>query len=267
MLELQPIEKLKKDIKLAAVLMDSKEARYLVDSYYQMQDNRIRSSGQIRSMDEEPNQLLSWLDQQNIGLENSIKSALLSYAKSHEVGDWLLGIYGVGPVLAAGFLAHIDIEKANTAAKIWRFAGLDPTIEWKKGEKRPWNAKLKTLCWKFGQSIMKLHNNDKCFYGKLYEEKKADLIKRNEIFEYKDYALGKATKVSKSTEAYKAYKEGKLPPGQIDARARRYAVKIFLAHLQQVWWETHFKKPCALPYAIAHLNHADFIAPPGYTPL
>lgn len=48
---LDPIKKLTKDIKQASITLSKDEARFLVDSYYQMQDNRIRSSGQIRSMD------------------------------------------------------------------------------------------------------------------------------------------------------------------------------------------------------------------------
>jgi hypothetical protein len=43
-------------------------------------------------------------------------------------------------------LARIDIVKAPTAGHIWRYAGLDPTVRWNKGEKRPWNAGLKVLC-------------------------------------------------------------------------------------------------------------------------
>jgi hypothetical protein len=37
--------------------------------------------------------------------------------------------------LAAGLLAHIDITKAPTAGSIWRYAGLDPSIEWLGREK------------------------------------------------------------------------------------------------------------------------------------
>jgi hypothetical protein len=39
-------------------------------------------------------------------------------------------IKGIGPVIAAGLLANIDITKAPTAGHIWRFAGLDPSSKW-----------------------------------------------------------------------------------------------------------------------------------------
>lgn len=50
--ELEPIQRLTKDIKQASYVLSDDEARFLVDSYYTMQDNRIRSAAQIRSMNE-----------------------------------------------------------------------------------------------------------------------------------------------------------------------------------------------------------------------
>jgi hypothetical protein len=68
--------------------------------------------------------------------------------------------------------------------------------------------------------------------------------------------------VGKSTEAFKHYSAGRLPPGQIDARARRYAVKLFLSHLHEVWYKAHFGKAPPLPYPIAILGHAHIKPPP-----
>lgn len=173
-IELNPIDKLKKDIKEAAKVLSDDEARFLVDSYYQMQDNRIRSDGQIRSMDKsgEPNQVLGWLSDQNTTLENNIKSALDKYTDSKPIGVWMKSICGIGAVISAGFLAHIDITRAPTAGHIWSYAGLNPDMEWKKGEKRPFNATLKTLCWKLGESFVKVSNNGKDIYGKMYQNRK-----------------------------------------------------------------------------------------------
>ncbi len=69
-------------------------------------------------------------------------------------------------------------------------------------------------------------------------------------------------KIGKTTEAYKSLIEGKLPPGQIDARSRRYAVKLFLSHLQLVWYEKHYGEKPPLPYPIAILGHAHMINSP-----
>lgn len=262
-MELEPIIKLSKDLKEASLKLSDDEARFLVDAYYQMQDNRIRSDNQIRSMSEsgEPNEVLGWLSDNSSGLENQIKIALGRYVDSHIMGDWLKSVKGIGDVLSAGLLAHIDISKAQTAGAIWRYAGLDPTLKWEKGQKRPWNASLKTLCWKIGESFVKVSGKDDAVYGRLYAQKKEQLLAENEAGKFKEVAEEKASKVGKSTDAFKAYSKGKLPPAHIHSRAKRYAVKMFLSHLHQIWFERHFGVPAPKPFAIAILGHAHEIKP------
>jgi len=59
------------------------------------------------------------------------------FVEKFRVGNWLKGIYGIGPILAGGLMSFIDIRIAKTASHIYRFAGLDPSIKWlgKKGAK------------------------------------------------------------------------------------------------------------------------------------
>ena len=153
----EAIRKLTKDERIASMTLGKDEARFLVDAYYQLQDNRIRSDGQVRSMskDGEPHAVLQWLADMNRTLEESIKSALDSYSMATPVGQWARSQVGIGPVIAAGLLAHLDITKANTAGAFWSYAGMDPRSTWEKGQKRPWNAQLKVLCWKLGESFVK----------------------------------------------------------------------------------------------------------------
>lgn len=265
---MENLEKLKRDIKASAATLGEQEARYLVDLYYQMQDFRIQASNQARVLTEtdekESHETISFLAENYRKMENNIKSCLETYAKSKPIGQWLLSICGIGPVIAAGLMAHIDIKKCETAGAIWKFAGLDPTSEWKKGEKRPWNAKLRTLSWKIGQSFMKVSGNDKDFYGHLYKERKALEQSNNEEGLYAEQAKAKLEKfkIGKTTEAYKWYSKGMLPPGHIDARARRYAVKIFLSHLFDTWYRMDRGCEPPKPFAIAILNHAHEIKPP-----
>ena len=250
------VQRLTRDLANAAVTLTDDEARFLVDAYYMMQEDRIRSAHQVRSLGEsqEPNSVLAWLFQQSETLENQIRRALDKYSASNDLGEWARSVVGIGPVIAAGLLAHIDIEKAPTVGHIWRFAGLDPTSKWEKGQKRPHNGRLKTLCWKIGESFVKLKGNEDDVYGNIYEQRKAYEIARNDAGMYAEQAA--AVLKSRPGHAQKAvYAEGKLPPGHIHARAKRYAVKLFLAH----YWEMGRKLaglPVVLPYPIAHLGHA-----------
>lgn len=271
---LEPIRRTSKDMFKAMTDMPigDEEARYLVDMYYQMQKERVGMNNRVKGLNrdakknetkEEPHTALDFfLDQFRISEEN-VKKVLGSYAGAHEMSWFFDQTLGIGPVIAAGLCAHIDIEKAPTAGAIWKFAGLDPSTQWAKGKKRPFNAQLKVLCWKLGDSFVKVSGREDAFYGKVYKERKALEVERNEAGLFADQAKAKLEKfnIGKTTDAYKAYSAGKLPAAHLDARARRYAVKLFLSHLQQRWRE-HRGLLVVAPWAIAQGGHAHVIEPP-----
>lgn len=269
-IELEALNKLKRDIKNAGTTLSKEEARYLVDLYYQMQEYRKASDNQVRQLqkedNKEPHETLAFFANNFRTLERNIKSVLQVYAESKPIGQWMLSICGIGPVISAGLMANIDITKVQTAGQIQAFAGLDPTHEWHKGEKRPYNARLKTLCWKIGQCFIKVQNNEEDVYGKIFAIRKAYEIERNEKGELADQAKAKLERfnIKKTTDAYKWYSQGKLPPAHINQRASRYAVKIFLSHLFSVWYEMEHKEKPPKPYAIAILNHAHEIPIPNW---
>ena len=200
---------LTKDMRAALRLKSADEARFLVDTYYMMQRQRIRASHQARACatDQEPAAVLTWLMVQSTVLENFIKSILDQYTKTHPIGPWLRGITGIGPVIAAGLVANIKIEKAPTVGHIWSYAGLNPTVTWGKGESCPWNRSLKTLCWKLGESFVKHQNNDKDMYGRYYLKRRKIEERKNAAGEFADLAAATlaAKNISKKTDAYKWY--------------------------------------------------------------
>ena len=267
MIELSPITRLSRDMKEAAATLSPNQARYLVDAYYQMQEYRKSARNQKRALveSEEPNAVISWLGDQNESLEGQIKRALDRWSEASPIGVWAKSITGIGPVISAGLLAHIDIQKAPTAGHIWRFAGLDPTLQWEKGQKRPWNASLKTLCWKIGESFVKFSNHPGDVYGKVYQQRKELETERNEALQFADQAKAKLEKfnIGKTTDAYAAYSVGKLPPAHVHSRAKRYAVKLFLAHYHHVAFKLTFGTEPPKPYILEH-GHAHFIAPPNF---
>lgn len=262
---LEPVQRLSRDLVIAARTLTPDEARFLVDTYYQMQGNRIRSHNQVVALSKggEPHEVLKWFEDQDGTLERQIARALDQFSGASRLGEWARGNVGIGPVLAAGLLAHIDLEKAPTVGHIWRFAGLDPTVSWEKGQKRPWNADLKTLCWKIGESFVKVSGNPEAFYGKVYAERKVLEQRRNAEGLFAEQAAAALVKkrYGKETLALKAYSDGRLPDAHVHARAKRYAVKLFLAHYHARGFEFAGKVP-PLPYPIAHLGHVHVIAAP-----
>lgn len=236
------------------------EARYLVDAYYTVQDYRKTAANQLRAATpehEQPSEVLSGFLAEYERLEHAMQKELERFAKSEPVGRWMMSITGIGPVISAGLLAHIEIEKAQAAGNIWSFAGLNPTATWSKGEKRPWNARLKTLCWLIGESFVKFSNHPKDMYGRVYVERKEYESERNDRGDNGELAaqILAQKRIGKETEAYKSLSQGKLPPGQIHARAKRYAVKRFLSHVFEVMYRDRYGKDPPAPYAIAHLEH------------
>lgn len=242
------------------------EARFLVDTYYEIQTMRIRSGNRLRALREDgkPVALMEHFLELFQKQENIVKRILHRWAKSQPLGQWCLKVMGLGPVITAGLMAHIDISRAPKVSNIWSFAGLNPNMVWEKGQKRPFNAALKLLAWKLGQSFLKQCNNEKSLYGKIYKDRKAQEVAKNEAGEFAEQAKSvlERRNIGRTTDAYKAYSEGKLPPAHLDARARRYAVKIFLSHYWEAAWRlSNPGKTPPEPWAIAHGGHVDYIEP------
>ena len=255
-----------RDVRSLAAEMDQNSTRKLVDAYYTIQENRMAFSAQARELQSQgsPSELVEFLSYNLQLMEKSLKFPLESFADSTVAGKWALSQYGIGPVLAAGLCAHIDITKAPTAGSVWRYAGLDPTQKWEKGQKRPFNAELKTLWWKIGQSFMKFSGKEQCFYGQLYKQDKARRISKNEAGDYADFAKEILdTKNFKVNQTRAKLETGILSDAQIDAQARRFAVKIFLSHYHAVAFQAHYGEPAPRPYIIAHGDHVHEIAIPG----
>jgi hypothetical protein len=261
---LAPLQKLRRDIK-QGLLLTEQEARFLVDAYYASQDYRIQAKNQVRAAEKDgkPHEVITWHFQQMRLHENEIRRVLDAFTDNHPsgMGVWAKNIIGIGPVLSAGLIAHIDIAQAPTVGHIWAFAGLDPTTEWKSKEKRPWNAKLKTLCWKIGESFVKQSGNPGSQYGKLYRQRKDQEEERNLAGAFADQAarMLETKNFRDDTYAKLYYEAGYLPPAHVHARAKRYAVKLFLAHFWEEWYRRHNGKEPPLPYPIAHLGHAHII--------
>lgn len=264
-----PLARAQRDIKAAAATMTTDEVRFLVQLYYQAQEYRLTSQARIRRgvETEEPHAMLAWTFGAFETVEAEVKKALDVYTQKEStgVGLWLRSVTGIGPVIAAGLLAYKNPAADETVGRLWRFAGLDPTVAWDRGEKRPWNAHLKVLAFHAGESFVKMQGRKTDFYGQLYAQRKQYEIRNNEAGRLAEQAAEvlKAKRIGKETVAYASYSVGQLPAGHIHARARRWTVKLFFSHYHAVsYYLAHDRLP-PRPYVITHLGHIDEISPPN----
>ena len=277
--DMASVERLARDVRAAAETLSDREARFLVDAYYAFQEDRLRAAGRIRAMTDdnpgEPHAVIQWLEGQSTTLEHQIKGALDKYSAAHPIGRWMRSYKGVGPVISAGYLANIQMERTDketgqiirttTAGKIWMYCGLVPGKDKrKKGEKLQFNPSLKRLSWLLGGSFVKVSGDPNAFYAQVYKKRKAYEVAKNLAGDYADQAaLSLSTKKFRDdTKAKAAYEKGVLPDARIDLRAQRYAVKLFLSHLHETWYRHAFGEAPPAPYIMAHGGHADYIPVP-----
>ena len=314
------------DVKEAVENLTLDSIRFMVSMYYRYQKSRIAFNQQKNALSdaEKSNLCVTSFSNLTMSCERFIQTVMAHFCEVHPVTKWCISNRGVGPVLAAGLLAHIRIkdEKDNiiapTVGHIWSFAGWDPTRKWISSAeaqtaikrqgfnpsstklidnesiekivedlggdrrmlfgldlsediktkdfyntvvKRPHNAEFKKLCFKLGESFMHVSGHEDRNYGTIYKERKAYESAKNENKDYAEQAEAGAKRVGAGTEAIKWYKKGMLPPGHIHARAKRYAVKIFLAHLHEVMYRYYTGEAPPKPYPIVHLGHAHEIRP------
>ena len=224
-----------------------------------MQDLRIAHANKGRT--EPPSELVEWLDFWMKAGESVIHSKLRQWVEGDDSlpeAKWAYDQVGIGPVIASGLSAHIDLVKASTISSIWKFAGLAPGFDRKqKGVALPYNARLKTLCWKIGESFVKVSGKEGATYGQLYVQFKAEEIARNEGGLYAGAAkreLERKKFRAEDSVTKKRLLAGMLSDAHLHARAKRRTVKIFLSHY---WVEGRKGKglPVTDPYSIQILGH------------
>lgn len=161
--------------------------------------------------------------------------------------------------------------RPKTASAFYRFAGLDPEISWESGQIRPWSEFAKTLCYKLGESWIKTQNNDSDFYGHLFAQRKEYENAKNLSGDYEELASERALAVGKGTLAYKYYSDNKLPPAHINARSRRWAVKMFLSHFHDTCYRDYYGEAPPVPFVFSKAykgieTHTHYIPPPEFNP-
>ena len=329
-------ERLSKSLKQEIINIQNPDRdmiKMLVSTYYEQQKARIALRNRMRAIESGEKKgnmnICNWLLKGHAVMEAGCKQTLELILRNSEVGQWLLQITGIGPVIAAGCLAHFNIEGRQYASQFVSYAGLndnntpfigrigaekamkqvmaqfpeeveageftddmaieftriigrrfeyvrehgfdEATGKWNKAQmiasaaKIPYNAALKMLMWKIGQSFFMNCHNPKSLYGAIYVDRKIYETEKNNRLEYKEQAEKALSTKSygKDTIAYGEYSQGRLPKQHIDMRARRYAVTKFVCHLFEEMFRVHNNKPAPIYYILAQdpTRHQDVLPP------
>jgi len=192
--------------------------RLLVSTFEDLQKDRIRLEGRIRSLGTQMKE--TYFEE----LARDVRSLEKSVAKEIAVeleGDPIYSMYlsrirGVGPVLAGYLIAYLCrprvvkvwrksrsvvelpkyakaleekkdyvlvelppvCEVAGNPSKLHKYAGLAPGSKLSRGEKVGYNPKVKTLMWKLLMQFLKTGAKTRCKYAELFNQVKAEYAQR-----------------------------------------------------------------------------------------
>jgi len=165
-------------------------------------------------------------------LEDEVDNDIKDIAKEYPIIELATEVKGVGVMLAAKVVAMVDIQRAETVSALWKYAGYGVTNGERdkptKGEKLPYNKRLKTTCYLIGSSFLKSNSP----YRRIYDEAK----------EYYELNRPDWTKARRHN------------------AAMRKMIKVWLSHLWEVW-----RKIEGLPtreiYVKEKLGHTHILRP------
>lgn len=129
-----------KKVTLDIGIPDKSIVRYLVDSYYQVQELRKASENQQRSTiqkkDGEGYDLPLFILTGIKNIEGQIKKIIDVITDKIPICWYMKQIKGVGPMISAYLYAYLNIEKATSAGSFWTYCGLnDNNTPWLGKEK------------------------------------------------------------------------------------------------------------------------------------
>lgn len=248
-----------------------------VRQYQAFQKMRVSLSNQIKAMTrqeliskEQEDEFVADLVKPWVKIHDQVITAAAKQLKGVPIYEgWLKHVRGIGPKLAVQFIALIQpIGDFPNVAKLWAYAGYavgddGRAVRRQAGKQSRWNPDLKKLGFQAGDCWIKLKRTDK-ETGELLDDGGPFRVLFDR-YKLKDRAahpekmplLNKAGKqeVDRSGKLRWKYNDA-----HINNRARRYAIKIFLALLWQAWREME-GLPTPGPYAVEHLDHTTVMSP------
>jgi len=204
----------------------------LVRTFYRIQEIRKATSNQIFAYSNihYPVKELEIVKEPMEKIELKLNKQIGKLVKEHIFWDEAKKVMGLSHILFANLVSEIaDPRRFANPSKVWKYFGLHTddgkAVKRKRGVVIGFSIKRRSLVWKIGDSFNKVRNKGKM--GKL-------------LAEYHEF--------------YTKRDGEKLSKGHCLNRARRKAVKIFLACFWAKWMELLGEKPVPV-FPEAKLNH------------
>lgn len=242
------------------VIKEEKPFEFLVNAMLTIE--KLRIAAQVRQThlenqernDPETNELFKKIND----LEVYVDKRIATLIKDHPAFYWFSKIKGIGKENIGKVVGLIDIEKADTISALWKFAGY--AVENGKAPKRQkgagklsYNSRLRSMCWRLGNSLMKGN-------GKFYDYYLNEKNKYIERCQREGKKIVPAAQLPKGENGKRHEPEGMISEGHIHNQALRKMIKLFLACLWLTWREA-VDLPTRAPYAIEYQGHTNIISP------
>ncbi len=203
-------------------------------------------------------------------LESFVDGRVAERIQEHPAYPWFSRVKGVGKENIGKVIYAIRVQPeydeegnelpyADTISAVWKFAGFSvedgkaPRRE--KGAKTTYNSRLRTMCWRLGESLMRAQGK---FYD-YYVAQKAQYVARYQAEGKKIVpatALPKVNGKKQETDSY-------ISEGHIHNMALRKMIKLFLA-LLWISWRTELGLPVREPYSSEKLGHTHVYKPEDF---
>lgn len=264
----------------------------LARTFFAIQKQRIMATSRIgaqvrqgRLTEREAGLLIEHVDKQLREVEAGIKKDMTAALKNIPIyKQWFKKVKGSGVIISGGMIGEItDISRFEHISNLWSWAGVGihdgVADKLTKGKKATWNPHMKVLCWKLGQSLVMTGG----WFRDRYDEFKREEIRNNVPWTvpvdmkrmkgskfvghagHSEY-LDKIKDTNITDENIKKIIDEcnrigvphvtvKRIDAHVDNRARRKAVKLFLA-LMTIKWRGIDGLPVEQPYSGQILGHA-----------
>ena len=211
------------------------EIRCLCRAYVDTQKERIAEELRLQKYEERgyPESVLNIYRERAKRLkkeEKDIVKRVKELIKDFRIYKFCERVKGLGATSAMLFIGFVDIQKATSAGKVKKYAGMTPDSQYIKGQKLGFNPDAKRFFWLMGRNVIMKKDE---YYYPMYQAKKEYYW---ETRKFKEVAKD-PKKCPRYEECRKRLKRATRPAckAHVDAMAKRWLNGLLISHLWELY--------------------------------